>query len=168
MTTQEAINTLEAGGEWPALVEAIGVVVSDPMTSLDALILGLQYGGIVAEQAALGLYRRTLRPIPDNRRLLITDADEWRRWLREVDFGAGELGSESVCRDWLAENLTRGLSREEHLVLLLYYYEEMPMKEIGIVLGLSESRVSRIHEGILQRLRKRFGETVGDALQKIA
>lgn len=168
MTTQDAIKTLEEGGEWPALAEAIGVVMSDPMTSLDALMLGLQHKGIVAEQAALGLYRRTFRPIPDNRRLLITDADEWRRWLREVDFGAGELGSESVSRDLLAEHLTRGLSREERLVLLLYYYEQMTMKEIGTVLGLSESRVSRVHKGILLRLRKRFGETVDDALQKIA
>ncbi|MHC4062890.1 MAG: sigma factor-like helix-turn-helix DNA-binding protein [Planctomycetota bacterium] len=168
MTTQEALKTLEEGGEWPALAEAIGVVVSDPMTSFDALMLGLQYKGIVAEQAALGLYRRTLRPIPDNRRVLITDADEWRQWLREVHLSANELGSDCVSRDLLAERLTRGLSREERLVLLLNYYEHMTMKEIGAVLNLSESRVSQIHEGILLRLRKRFGETVGDALQKIA
>ena len=83
MTTQEALKTLEEGAEWPALAEAIGVVMSDPMTSLEALILGLKYKGIVAEQAALGLYRRTFRSLPDDRRLLVTDPDEWRRWLKE-------------------------------------------------------------------------------------
>jgi hypothetical protein len=81
MTTQDALETLEHGGEWPALAKAIGVVASDPMTSLSALMLGLGYGGVVAEQAALALYRRTFRPIPDNRRALVTNSSEWQQWL---------------------------------------------------------------------------------------
>ena len=167
MTTQEALKTLEEGGEWAALAEAIGVVVSDPMTSFDALMLGLRYEGIVAEQAALGLYRRTLRPIPDNRRLLTTEADKWRQWLGEDHLSATEPACGRVSRDMLAEHLNRGLSREERLVLLLYHYEELPMAEIGRVMNLSESRVSQIHKGILLRLRKRFGESSVEALREI-
>ena len=63
----------------------------------------------------------------------------------------------SVARELLTEHLTKGLSREERLVLMLYYFEQMTMAEIGSVLDLSESRVSQIHKEILQRLRHRFG-----------
>jgi RNA polymerase sigma factor for flagellar operon FliA len=56
----------------------------------------------------------------------------------------------------LTEYVTRGLSREERLVLVLYYFEELTMAEIGVVLALSESRVSQIHKDVIARLRNRF------------
>ena len=49
--------------------------------------------------------------------------------------------------------LTKGLSRAERLIVVLYYYEEMTMKEIGLTLDLSESRVSQMHSSILARLK---------------
>lgn len=49
--------------------------------------------------------------------------------------------------------MMRGLSRAERLILVLYYYEEMTMKEIGTTLDLSESRVSQMHSSILARLK---------------
>ncbi len=69
-----------------------------------------------------------------------------------------------VSRQLLTEYLTKGLSREERLVLILYYFEEMTMAEIGSVLDLSESRVSQIHKEILLRLRQRFGGMVCEEL----
>ena len=69
-----------------------------------------------------------------------------------------------ISREMLAEHITRGLAREERLVLSLYYYEELTMAEIGLVLDLSESRVSQIHKDILHRLRQRFGATLCDEL----
>ncbi len=47
----------------------------------------------------------------------------------------------------------RGLNRAERLIVVLYYYEHMTMKEIGATLDLSESRVSQMHSSILVRLR---------------
>lgn len=64
--------------------------------------------------------------------------------------------SARLSRTMLTDFVTRGLSREERLVLLLYYYEELTMAEIGVVLDLSESRVSQIHKDVLARLRNRF------------
>ncbi len=49
--------------------------------------------------------------------------------------------------------ITRGLTRAERLILVLYYYEEMTMREIGMTLDLSESRVSQMHSSILERLK---------------
>ncbi|MBI4719554.1 MAG: sigma-70 family RNA polymerase sigma factor [Planctomycetes bacterium] len=69
-----------------------------------------------------------------------------------------------VTRELLTNHLTKGLAREEQLVLVLYYYEEMTMAEIGSVLNLSESRVSQIHKEILLRLRHRFGAALCEEL----
>jgi RNA polymerase sigma factor for flagellar operon FliA len=50
--------------------------------------------------------------------------------------------------------VTKGLSATERMVLILYYYEEMTMKEIGATLGTSESRISQVHAQVIQRLRE--------------
>ena len=60
--------------------------------------------------------------------------------------------SELQRRD-LRELITKGLSRAERLIVILYYYEGMTMKEIGATLDLSESRVSQMHSSILLRLK---------------
>jgi RNA polymerase sigma factor for flagellar operon FliA len=52
-----------------------------------------------------------------------------------------------------------GLSRIEKLIVVLYYYEQMTMKEIGSTLDLSESRVSQMHSSILSRLMRQFSRT---------
>ena len=45
------------------------------------------------------------------------------------------------------------LPEKERMVLTLYYYEELTMKEIGLTLGVVESRVSQIHSSAVIRLR---------------
>jgi RNA polymerase sigma factor for flagellar operon FliA len=48
------------------------------------------------------------------------------------------------------------LTRAERMIVVLYYYEEMTMKEIGLTLDLSESRVSQMHSSILARLKSQM------------
>ncbi|MGC8490257.1 MAG: FliA/WhiG family RNA polymerase sigma factor [Syntrophobacteraceae bacterium] len=57
----------------------------------------------------------------------------------------------------LAEAIT-GLAQKEQLVLSLYYYEEMTMKEIGVTLGYTESRISQIHTKAMVKLRARLSK----------
>jgi len=78
------------------------------------------------------------------------------REVREVDViedGRQPNPAELVQRGDLQALITKGLSRSERLIVILYYYEEMTMKEIGLTLDLSESRVSQIHSIILARLK---------------
>jgi RNA polymerase sigma factor FliA len=49
------------------------------------------------------------------------------------------------------------LPEKERMVLTLYYYEELTMKEIGLTLGVVESRISQIHSAALARLRGSMG-----------
>jgi RNA polymerase sigma factor for flagellar operon FliA len=52
--------------------------------------------------------------------------------------------------------IARHLSRAEWLLVTLYYTEHMTMREIGIALGLSESRISQMRTLVLRRLRAQF------------
>jgi RNA polymerase sigma factor FliA len=45
------------------------------------------------------------------------------------------------------------LPEKERLVLSLYYFEELTMKEVGKVLNLTESRISQLHTQTVMRLR---------------
>ncbi len=54
--------------------------------------------------------------------------------------------------------VTRGLNRNERLIIILYYYEDMTMKEIGATLDLSESRVSQMHSSIVSRLQAQLSQ----------
>src|SRR5207244_13360019 len=54
--------------------------------------------------------------------------------------------------------VTRGLNRNERLIIILYYYEDMTMKEIGATLDLSESRVSQMHSSIVARLQAQLSK----------
>ena len=53
----------------------------------------------------------------------------------------------------LRDMLINGLARAERLIIILYYYEEMTMKEIGATLDLSEARVSQMHLSLISRLK---------------
>jgi len=88
-----------------------------------------------------------------NRKWFETDSS---KDVREIDVVRDKRQENPVSRlqrDDLKLLLTKGLSRAERLIIVLYYYEEMTMKEIGITLDLSESRVSQMHSSILARLK---------------
>ena len=59
-------------------------------------------------------------------------------------------------RDALGEAIAR-LPEREKLVVTLYYYEELTLREIGEVLGVTESRVSQLHTKAILRLKARLG-----------
>ena len=53
------------------------------------------------------------------------------------------------------------LPERERLVMTLYYYEETTMKEIGLILGVVESRISQIHASAVLHLRARLADFGG-------
>jgi RNA polymerase sigma factor for flagellar operon FliA len=95
----------------------------------------------------------------------LSDVRFSRRHGRESEFpvdaaaAAGRGGTDPrthVDREAVKELVGKGLSRAERLVVILYYYESLSMKEIGRVLDLSEARVSQMHSSVLARLRARL------------
>lgn len=53
------------------------------------------------------------------------------------------------------------LTEKESKVILLYYYEELTLKEISRILEVSESRVSQLHTKALQKMQKTMGNYMG-------
>lgn len=69
------------------------------------------------------------------------------------------IPEESYESKELKQNLAEAidqLTERERLVITLYYYEELTLKEIGAVLDVSESRVSQIHSAALFKLRNKL------------
>jgi RNA polymerase sigma factor for flagellar operon FliA len=94
-----------------------------------------------------------------------SEGDEMEPYLSVPDERALDPMQESQRR-FLKGYVTRGLSRAERLLVTLYYYENLTMREVGQVLDLSESRVSQLHSQIISRLRD-AANTTGKALQEL-
>lgn len=70
----------------------------------------------------------------------------------------------NVMRDDLKKHLAAivaSLPKNEKLVLSLYYEHELNLKEIGEILGVSESRVSQIHSQATHRIKARYQNELG-------
>jgi len=81
----------------------------------------------------------------------------------QTRFDAGIKGEENPVDDFdraelkqiLAETI-RTLTEKEQVVVSLYYYDELTLKEIGEVLSLTESRICQIHTAVLIKLKARL------------
>ncbi|MBU0674045.1 MAG: FliA/WhiG family RNA polymerase sigma factor [Proteobacteria bacterium] len=69
--------------------------------------------------------------------------------------------SYTEIRDILAAAIY-GLPEKEKLVVTLYYHEELTMKEIGVVMDYTESRISQMHSKAMLRLRSKLSRALAD------
>ena len=66
----------------------------------------------------------------------------------------------SVEKDQLVEVIKKVLSaykEREQMIIQLYYFEELTLKEISEVLGITESRISQIHKSVIQKIKESIG-----------
>lgn len=71
---------------------------------------------------------------------------------------------ESIEKEELKKMLMESietLTEKERMVIVLYYYEELTLKEISHVLDVSESRISQLHTKGLQKMKKKMGNYMG-------
>lgn len=144
-----------------ALIQKLGRSPSDEELS--------HYLGL-SESALVDLLHR-IRPailIPLNANIN-DDEEEGASISERIADGNAQLSDEIVDKKEfyaLLEKAIDDLPEQEKQVLLLYYYEELMLKEIGKILGVSESRVSQIHTKALLKLRYRF-KSDGPPLSRI-
>ncbi|MEM7310208.1 MAG: sigma-70 family RNA polymerase sigma factor [Planctomycetota bacterium] len=83
-------------------------------------------------------------------------SDEGASGLEVVADTRNDDPDERLTRDELLRLVAQRLTQQEYRIVYLKYWEELPMREIGDVMDLSESRVCKIHARLLERLRDRF------------
>jgi len=133
----EATKTLEAKfGRHPTEVE-----------------LSEHMGLTVPELEKMMLEANAVNLISLNKKWYETDSYKDVREIDILEDKKGEDPTRRVHKTDLMRLVTKGLNRNERLIIILYYYEELTMKEIGATLDLSESRVSQMHSSIVQRLQ---------------
>ncbi len=89
-------------------------------------------------------------------------AEEAAQGLEVVADTRNDAPGERLTREELLRLVAQKLSEQEYRIVYLKYWEELPMREIGEVMGLSESRVCKIHARLLERLKDRFRVNVAE------
>jgi RNA polymerase sigma factor for flagellar operon FliA len=84
------------------------------------------------------------------------DSDGDAHSLDVVADPRGDAPGDKFTRDELLQLVAQKLTAQEYRIVYLKYWEELPMREIGQLEGLSESRVCKIHARLLDRLKDRF------------
>lgn len=153
-------------GDWaPRSVHRNARRVADAMSTVEARLGRDAQDAEIAEELGVEL---------DEYFGMLRDASSSRLFSYEETFGDDENslelagpGSdhasplETIQRDALKQSMSRAITQlpeREQLVLALYYDEELNLKEIGQVLGVSESRVSQIHSQAALRMRARLAD----------
>ncbi|MDR3110649.1 MAG: FliA/WhiG family RNA polymerase sigma factor [Planctomycetaceae bacterium] len=93
-----------------------------------------------------------------NRKWFETDGSKDISEIDLIEDQKGEDPTACIQKSDIMRLVTKGLNRNERMIIILYYYEEMTMKEVGMTLDLSESRVSQMHTSIVERLKQQLVE----------
>jgi RNA polymerase sigma factor for flagellar operon FliA len=101
-----------------------------------------------------------------NARTIFSLSEKWDdgdddKEMEKVEILADKKGPDPVqCihqRD-LLDVITRSLTKKERLIVIMYYYEGLTMREIGEIMQLTESRVCQIHSNVMARLKSQLDQ----------
>ena len=152
--------------DWvPRLVRSKASKLNEALKQLEAKFGRAPADAEVAEHMGLSREEFEKLLIEANAVSLVSLNKKWcetdsSKEVQEIDILEDKKGEDPTRRIQKADLMrlvTKGLNRNERLIIILYYYEELTMKEIGATLDLSESRVSQMHSAIVERLQGQLG-----------
>ena len=151
--------------DWvPRLVRSKASKLNEALKTLEAKLGRAPADAEVAEYMQLSREDFEKLLVEANAASLVSLNKKWcetdsSKDVREIDIledKKGEDPTRRIQKGDLMRLVTKGLNRNERLIIILYYYEELTMKEIGATLDLSESRVSQMHSAIVERLQNQL------------
>jgi RNA polymerase sigma factor for flagellar operon FliA len=151
--------------DWvPRLVRSKASKLNEATKTLEAKLGRAPADAEVAEHMGLSREEFEKLLVEANAASLVSLNKKWcetdsSKDVREIDILEDKRGDDPTRRIQKADLMrlvTKGLNRNERLIIILYYYEELTMKEIGATLDLSESRVSQMHSAIVERLQNQL------------
>jgi RNA polymerase sigma factor FliA len=134
---------------WKDLEIELGRTPTDAEMAQRLEISPAEYEEMIREASAI-----TICSLTDK-----TKEDQGSKSLRKIDLLEDKKvvdPEDDLKRKEVTEFITKGLSRKERLIILLYYFEDLTMREIGATLNLSESRVCQLHSRIIFRLKNQL------------
>jgi RNA polymerase sigma factor for flagellar operon FliA len=153
--------------DWvPRLVRSKASKLNEAMKTLEARLgrqpteneLAEELGISIQELEKMMLDASAVNLVSLNKKWYETDSYKDVREIDILEDKKGEDPTKRIQKADLMRLVTKGLNRNERLIIILYYYEELTMKEIGATLDLSESRVSQMHSSIVQRLQNQLAK----------
>ncbi len=148
--------------DWvPRLVRSKATKLNEAIKTLDSRLgrhpteteLSEQLGISVPELDKMMMDAAAVNLVSLNKQWSDSDGSKEVREIDIVEDKKGEDPTKRIQKNDLMRLVTKGLNRNERLIMILYYYEELTMKEIGATLDISESRVSQMHSSIVTRLQ---------------
>lgn len=149
--------------DWvPRQVRTNATKMKEKIREMEGVLGRMPLDTEIAEELNMPL-EEVQRIIRDTQMTTLTSLD--KRWdqandssrnIREIDVlvdKRSEDPGQKLQNSELIRVVTKGLSQSERLIIILYYYENLTMREIGLTLNLSESRVSQMHTSIMRRLQ---------------
>jgi RNA polymerase sigma factor for flagellar operon FliA len=137
--------------------------VSEAMREIEAEAGRPATGHEIAERLGVSLdeYFAILSDTAGCRLFSLDDSSDEAGLSRDVPEDNGESPDQAVSRSQFHEQIVAAIDRlpeRERLVLSLYYEQELNLKEVGAVLGVTESRICQIHSQALIRLRSMIAD----------
>ncbi len=155
-------------GDWsPRSLRKKAREVSEAIAQVESEQSREARGAEVAQRLGIALeeYHRILRDTTGYKLLSLEDMSASARSSAEWAAVNGDDPLERLERERFKETLSAtiaGLPEKERLVMAMYYNEELNLREIGAVMGVSDARICQIHAQALMRVRARLGRPVDD------
>lgn len=140
---ERAMRAVEMRKEQPAMDSEVADELGIPLADYHALLTNIHSASILSLDEFLSG----------------DDGDASRKRSFQERLVSQDDPSENLARTELKKMLVRAiktLSQKEQMVISLYYYDDLTLKEIGNVLELTESRICQIHTQTLIKLRFRL------------
>lgn len=124
----------------------------------------------IAEELGISLEELQAHEAEANAKTIFSLSEKWDdgdddKELEKVEILADRKSSNPVDtiqqRDAL-DMITSSLTKKERLIILMYYYEGLTMREIGEIMELTESRVCQIHSNVMARLKAQLDRAQGN------